>query len=129
LRRGNITAQVAPKSRNFQGLIDTLRVPTLHSDTDDLEEDTIVRKLISLAAAAALLASTTASIAADTQSASSQPLAPGAAAGIHNAQTEWTPAAWWWVGAGLVGLGVGTAIVISNNNGHGGNHAATNTTP
>jgi hypothetical protein len=127
LREGNITAQVALNLRNFQGLIDTLRVPTLHTHTDDLEEDTIVRKLISLAAAAALLASTTASIAADTQS-SSQPLAPGGAAGIHNAQAEWLPGPW-WIGLGIVGLGVGTAIVLSNNNGHGGNHSATNTTP
>jgi hypothetical protein len=98
--------------------------------TDDLEEDNIVRKLISLAAAAALLASTTASIAADTQSSSSQPLAPGGAAGVHNAEMNWTPGAWWWVGGGLVGLGVGTYFVLQNNNGHGNNtHAATNTTP
>ena len=88
-----------------------------------------MRKLISLAAAVALVASTTASIAADTQASSSQPLAPGGAAGVHNAQVMWgTP--WFWVGAGIVGLAVGTALVLSNNNGHGNNSTtATNTTP
>jgi hypothetical protein len=89
-----------------------------------------VRKLISVVAAAAFVASSTAAFAADTQaSGSAQPLAPGQAAGVHNAEMEWTPHTL-WIGGGIVVLAVGTALVLSSNNGRGNNtHVATGTTP
>jgi hypothetical protein len=75
-----------------------------------------MRKFVSLVAATAFLASTVAAFAdgAQTASAPAQPLAPGGAAGVHNAQLWFAPAGL-WIAGGAIAIGVGTAIVLSNH--------------
>jgi hypothetical protein len=75
-----------------------------------------MRKFVSLVAATAFLASTVAAFADGTQTASTpaQPLAPGGAAGVHNAQLWFAPAGL-WIAGGAIAIGVGTAIVLSNH--------------
>ena len=74
-----------------------------------------MRKLVSMVAATAFLASSMAALADGTQTASApaQPLAPGGAAGVHNAQLWFGPAGL-WIAGGVIAVGVGTAIVLSN---------------
>jgi hypothetical protein len=75
-----------------------------------------MRKLVSMVAATAFLASTVAAFADGAQTASTpaQPLAPGGAAGVHNAQLWFAPAGL-WIAGGAILIGVGTAIVLSNH--------------
>jgi len=76
-----------------------------------------MRKLVSMVAATALLASTVAAFADGAQTASTpaQPLAPGGAAGVHNAEMWTWGADGLWIAGGAVGLGIGLAIVLSNH--------------
>jgi|ERR1700733_13849880 len=106
-------------------------VRRVESRTDELEEDFIVRKFISVLAAAAMLATSTAAIAADATSSSNSPqaLAPAGAVGVHNARFCCVAGAGWWIGAGIVGLGIGTAIVLTSNGGHNSSSTTTTTTP
>jgi hypothetical protein len=89
-----------------------------------------MRKLISAVAAAALLVSGSVAFAADTQPSSdtSQSLAPGGAAGVHNAQGWWSGSTAFWVGGGIIAVGVGTAVILANNGGHGNTTKTTTTT-
>jgi hypothetical protein len=82
-----------------------------------------MRKLASLVAATAFLASTAAAFADGAQTASTpaQPLAPGAAAGVHNAQA-WMGTTGFWIAGGAIGLGVGAYFVLQ---GHGGSTPST----
>ncbi len=76
-----------------------------------------MRKLVSMVAATAFLASTVAAFADGAQTTAStpaQPLAPGGAAGVHNAQLWFAPAGL-WIAGGAVLVAVGTAVVLSNH--------------
>jgi hypothetical protein len=75
-----------------------------------------MRKLVSMVAATAFLASTVAAFADGTQTVSTPaaPLAPGGAAGVHNAQLWFAPAGL-WIAGGAIAVAVGTAVVLSNH--------------
>jgi hypothetical protein len=76
-----------------------------------------MRKFVSMVAATAFLASSVAAFADGTQTTAStpaQPLAPGGAAGVHNAQLWFAPMGL-WIAGGVIAVGVGTAIVLSNH--------------
>ncbi len=82
-----------------------------------------MRKLVSMVAATAFLASTVAAFADGAQTASTpaQPLAPGGAAGVHNAQLWFAPAGL-WIAGGALAVGLGTYFVLQN---HGGSTPST----
>jgi hypothetical protein len=76
-----------------------------------------MRKLVSMVAATAFLASTMAAFADGTQTtatAPAQPLAPGGAAGVHKAQMWFAPTGL-WIAGGAILVAAGTAVVLSNH--------------
>ena len=90
-----------------------------------------MRKIVSVACAAALFASTTVALADGAQqstqqpsSNSTEPLTPGGAAGVHYAEKKGLPPIF-WIGVGVVAVGVGAALALSNT---GGTHTTTGTT-
>jgi hypothetical protein len=76
-----------------------------------------MRKLVSMVAATAFLASTMAAFADGTQTASTpaQPLAPGGAAGVHNAQLFGMGTTGLVIAGGTILLVAGTIVVLSNH--------------
>ena len=78
-----------------------------------------MRKLASMVAATAFLASTTAAFADGTQTAltPAQPLAPGGASGIHKAQLWFAPAGVWIAGGAIV-IVAATVVLLNNRNNH-----------
>jgi hypothetical protein len=73
-----------------------------------------MRKLVSMVAATAFLASTMAAFADGTQTtatAPAQPLAPG---GVHKAQMWFAPTGL-WIAGGAILVAAGTAVVLSNH--------------
>jgi hypothetical protein len=76
-----------------------------------------MRRFGSLVAATAFLASTMAAFAdggAQTSPTPVPPLAPGSAAGVHNAQLWFAPSGL-WIAGGAIALGVAAAIILSNH--------------
>jgi hypothetical protein len=76
-----------------------------------------MRKLVSLVAATAFLASTVAAFADGAQttaSAPAQPLAPGGAAGVHNAQLFLGAPMGLLIAGGAVLVVAGTAVVLTH---------------
>jgi hypothetical protein len=116
LRQRNKRPRSGKKSNLWLGLIDTLRVSKVQ-ESQVVEEKVVMRKFVSMVAATAFLASTVAAFADGTQTASTpaQPLAPGGAAGVHNAELFGLGPAGLWIAGGAIALGVGTAIVLSNH--------------
>ncbi len=79
-----------------------------------------MRKLISAVAGAAMLASSTVAF-ADSPATQGQPLAPGGAAGVQNAQATYV-APWFWVGTFFAVAAVTTVIVLNNTHSSTGTH-------